>query len=165
MSADANRALIERLYTALDRADGETMSACYADDANFEDPAFGKLHGEQIGAMWRMLTSRATDLSVSLRSHDGDDESGSANWVATYIFTSTGQPVTNDVQASFRFDDGLIVDHVDKFDFRRWASQAFGKAAGNAVALLPPLRARARRTAAEQLAEFMAAEERPPDTV
>ena len=158
MSAETNRALIERLYDALDRGDGETMSACYAPDAGFEDPAFGKLHGDQIGGMWRMLTSRATDLSVELRSHDADENSGSANWVATYTFTSTGRPVVNDIQASFQFDGGLIVDHLDEFDFRRWASQALGTVSGNAVALLPPLRARARRTAAEQLAEFLASE-------
>src|SRR3954453_2191459 len=114
--------------------------------------------------MWRLLTSRAPDLSVELRSHDADEDSGSANWVATYTFTSTGRPVVNDVQATFQFDGGLIVDHVDEFDFGGGASQAFGKAAGNAVALLPPLRARARRTASEQLAEFMAAEERPRET-
>jgi ketosteroid isomerase-like protein len=158
VSADANRVLIERLYDALDRGDGETMSACYAPDANFEDPAFGKLHGDQIGGMWRMLTSRATNLSVELRSHDADEESGSANWVATYTFTSTGRPVVNDVQAKFEFDNGLIVDHLDEFDFRRWASQAFGRLPGNAIALLPPLRARARHTADAQLAEYLANE-------
>src|SRR3954469_16691298 len=116
MAASENRALIERLYGALDRGDGQAMSACYAPDASFEDPAFGKLHGEQIGGMWRMLTSRATDLSVELRSHDADESTGSANWVATYTFTSTGRQVVNDIQASFRFDGDLIVDHLDEFD-------------------------------------------------
>ena len=162
MSADANRALIERLYDALDRGDGETMSACYAPDASFEDPAFGRLHGEQIGGMWRMLTARATDLSVELRSREADADTGSANWVATYTFTATGRPVVNDVQASFRFADGLIVDHLDQFSFRRWASQAFGPG-GNAIALLPPLRTRARRTALAQLADYMADEDRTRD--
>jgi len=157
VSAEANRALIERLYDALDRGDGETMTACYAEDARFEDPAFGELHGDQIGAMWRMLTSRATDLSVELPSHDADEESGNANWVATYTFTATGRRVVNDIQARFEFRDGLIVDHLDQFSFRRWASQAFGPG-GNAIALLPPLRARARRTALAQLTEFMASE-------
>src|SRR5688500_1650905 len=118
------------------------MSDCYAPDARFEDPAFGELHGDQIGGMWRMLTARATDLSVELRSHEADEATGSANWVATYTFTATGRPVVNDVQAGFRFRDGLIVEHDDEFSFRRWAAQAFGPA-GNAIALLPPLRMRA----------------------
>jgi ketosteroid isomerase-like protein len=157
VSAAENRAVIERLYDALDRGDGETMGACYAPDARFRDPAFGELNGEQIGGMWRMLTSRATDLDVELRSHDADEERGSANWVATYTFTATGRSVLNDIQARFRFRDGLIVEHYDEFSFRRWASQAFGPA-GNAIALLPPLRMRARRTAAKQLADYLAEE-------
>ena len=34
---------IKRLYDALDRHDGDGAAACYADDAVFEDPAFGRL--------------------------------------------------------------------------------------------------------------------------
>jgi ketosteroid isomerase-like protein len=158
MSAADNRALIERFYDALDRTDGAAMAACYAPDAHFRDPAFGDLHGDEVGGMWRMLTSRATDLSIELRSHEADEESGSANWVATYTFTATGRPVVNDIQASFRFRDGLIADHVDEFDFGRWARQALGPG-GIAVALLPPLRKRATRTARRQLADFMSHEQ------
>jgi len=67
--ADAeNQALIERLYDGLDRKDGAAMTACYAPGATFEDPAFGELHGDDIGAMWRMLPPRATDLSAELPS-------------------------------------------------------------------------------------------------
>src|SRR6266511_3882427 len=49
MSADQNRELIERLYAALDRADGDAMAACYAPDARFSDPAFGELQRERAG--------------------------------------------------------------------------------------------------------------------
>ncbi len=102
--------------------------------------------------MWRMLTGRATDLKIELGEHEADAESGSAHWVANYTF-STGRPVVNDIQARFRFADGLIVDHVDEFDFRRWAKQALG-ASGNLVAVLPPLRSKARAKALDQLATF-----------
>ena len=152
MSAEANRELIERFYAAFDEGNGAAMTACYAPDAHFRDPAFGDLHGEQVGAMWRMLTGRAEDLRVELREHDADESSGSAHWIARYTF-STGRPVVNDINASFRFDDGLIVDHVDEFDFRRWAKQALGPS-GNLVALLPPLRKKARAKALDQLAAY-----------
>ena len=157
MSAEANRELIRRLYDALDRCDGEAMTACYAPDAHFRDPAFGDLHSDQVGGMWRMLTSRATDLSVELRDHDADEESGSANWVATYTFGATGRHVVNDIAATFRFSDGLIAEHVDDFSFLNWARQALGPG-GVAVALVPPLRARARKTALRQLADFLSEE-------
>jgi ketosteroid isomerase-like protein len=152
MSADANRALIERFYAAFGECNGSAMTACYATGAHFRDPAFGDLEGEEIGAMWRMLTGRATDLKIELREHDADEDSGTAHWIARYTF-STGRPVVNDIQASFRFADGLIVDHVDEFDFRSWAKQALGPS-GHLVALLPPLRSKARAKALDQLAAF-----------
>ncbi len=70
MSADANRELIERFYEAFGRCDGAAMSACYAPGAHFRDPAFGDLEGDEIGAMWRMLTARATDLKIELHEHE-----------------------------------------------------------------------------------------------
>jgi ketosteroid isomerase-like protein len=153
MSAAANKATIERLYAAFGQCNGAAMTACYAPDAHFRDPAFGDLEGEEVGAMWRMLTNRATDLEIELREYEADEEAGSAHWIASYTF-STGRPVVNDVQAHFRFTkDGKIAEHVDEFDFRNWAKQALGPS-GHLVALLPPLRSKARARALEQLATF-----------
>ncbi len=129
------------------------MTACYAPGAHFRDPAFGDLEGDDIGAMWRMLTGRAKDLKIELREHDAGEDSGSAHWIARYTF-STGRPVVNDIEASFRFaEDGRITDHVDEFDFRNWAKQALGPS-GHLVALLPPLRAKARAKALDQLESY-----------
>ena len=153
MPADANRATIERFYAAFGQCNGAAMTACYAPGAHFKDPAFGDLEGDDIGSMWRMLTGRATDLKIELHEHEAGDDTGSAHWIARYTF-STGRAVVNDIQASFRFDDaGLIVDHVDVFDFRKWAKQALGPM-GNLVAVLPPLRGKARAKALDQLAAF-----------
>jgi ketosteroid isomerase-like protein len=153
MGGDANRETIERFYEAFGQCNGSAMTACYAPDAHFRDPAFGDLHGADIGAMWRMLTNRATDLKIELYEHEVDETSGTAHWIARYTF-STGRPVVNDIQASFRFiENGLIADHIDDFDFHRWASQALGFS-GHLVALLPPLRSKARAKALDQLEAF-----------
>jgi ketosteroid isomerase-like protein len=153
MSAEANRATIERFYEAFGQCNGAAMTACYTADAHFSDPAFGDLEGEEVGAMWRMLTGRATDLEIELHEHEAGEETGSAHWIARYTF-STGRPVVNDVRARFRFaPDGRIADHVDEFDFRAWAKQALGPS-GHLVALLPPLRSKARAKAREQLTTF-----------
>ena len=152
MGTEANQATIERFYEAFGQCNGAAMTACYAPDAHFRDPAFGDLEGEEVGAMWRMLTGRAADLKIELHEHEADEQTGSAHWIARYTF-SAGPPVVNDIQASFRFADGLIADHVDEFDFRNWAKQALGPT-GHLVALLPPLRSKARAKALEQLAAF-----------
>jgi ketosteroid isomerase-like protein len=151
--AEENRGLIERLYGALDRADGAAMTACYAPDARFSDPAFGELRGEEIGRMWRMLASRSTDLDVELAEREGDDEQGSARWIATYTFR-TGRPVRNEIRASFRFRDGKIVEHVDRFPFHRWARQALGPPGW--LLGLWPLRLLIRRRARADLSRFRA---------
>src|SRR5687767_11568265 len=102
------------------------MAACYAPEATFDDPAFPGLKGDQPGAMWRMLTGRSKDLEIQLVEHEADDERGSAHWLADYTFGQTGRKVHNDVKASFRFENGLIAEHKDSFDFWAWSRQALG---------------------------------------
>jgi ketosteroid isomerase-like protein len=153
--SEQHRELIRALYEALDRADGESMAACYAPDARFEDPAFGDLRGDEVGAMWRMLTSRATDLEVDLVEHDADEDTGSAHWIARYTFARTGRHVTNDGRASFRFGGGKIAEHTDRFDFHAWSRQALGTP-GLLFGWTPLLRAAVRRRARRDLERFMA---------
>jgi SnoaL-like domain len=141
---------IERFYAAFDRCDGDAMAACYAPGAHFSDPVFTDLDGDEPGAMWRMLTSQATDLRVELLEHTAD----SARWRAHYTFSQTGRPVVNDVRARFRFDaDGLIADHRDEFSFHRWARQALGPP-GLLLGWTPLLRNKVRRSAAASLERF-----------
>ena len=153
--AGPNDALIEHFYAAFARSDGAAMAACYGPSVHFRDPAFGDLEGSDVGAMWRMLTGSARDFRLELLEHDSDLASGTAHWRARYTFSQTGRPVVNDVQATFRFEDGLIVDHVDEFDFRRWASQALGlrgRLLGGTSFLRRTVQARAR----SRLAAFVA---------
>lgn len=121
-----NNALIARFYEAFNRLDAEAMAACYTDDVLFSDPVFGELRGQQAGDMWRMLTSRAKDFSLTFDSVRADERSGAAHWVATYLFSQTGNTVVNDIQARFVFRDGKIAEHHDQFDLWRWSRQALG---------------------------------------
>jgi ketosteroid isomerase-like protein len=146
--------LIERFYAAFDRRDGEAMAACYAPDARFSDPVFGWLDAEQTGAMWQMLTASAEDLRVELVEHASDGATGSARWIARYTFSRTGRPVVNEVRAKFKFVDGLIAEHVDKFSFYRWSRQALGRT-GTVLGWTPQLRLRVHRDARGRLARWM----------
>lgn len=121
-----NTELIERFYTAFQRRDAETMVACYADDAVFSDPAFGELRGEEVRDMWRLLVARAQDLSLTFEGVDADDTNGRAHWTASYVFSQTGRPVVNRIDARFVFHDGRIVEHRDTFDLWSWMRQAMG---------------------------------------
>ncbi|MEV4420189.1 nuclear transport factor 2 family protein [Patulibacter sp. NPDC049589] len=149
-----NAALIARFYAALDRGDAAEMGRCYAPDATFTDPFFRGLRGPEVPGMWDMLTRAATEMTVVADEIEADEAAGSAHWVATYPFSRTGRTVVNDIRARFRFRDGLIVEHVDRFDARRWGAQAFGPA-GNLL-VLPPARAVFSRGARKRLAAHLA---------
>lgn len=155
-AAQRNEATIRRLYDGLSRHDGETMASCYAPDAAFSDPVFNDLKGDQAADMWRMLTSRATDLKVEVPEAKADDEAGAARWIATYTFGATGKHVTNDVRSDFRFDSrGLITSQQDDFSFWRWSRQALGLP-GAILGWSPLLRSKVRANAAAELARFRA---------
>ncbi len=149
-----NDALIERFYEAFSRLDGNAMAACYAPNSRFSDPVFPALHGEEPGAMWKMLTGRAQDLTVALVEHDADVHRGSAHWLADYTF-STGRRVHNDVRARFRFEGGLIAEHDDTFSFPSWSRQALGPV-GLALGWTPMLRSKVQREARAGLDKFLA---------
>lgn len=154
-AAHPNAALIERFYAALGRRDAEAMIACYAPDATFRDPAFGTLDAAGVAAMWRMLCAKGKDLEVVATDIDADDASGRAHWVARYTYSGTGRKVSNAIDAAFRFRDGLIVEHRDSFDLRRWMAQAIGLK-GMLLGWLPPVQAAVRAQAAKALAEWRA---------
>lgn len=146
--------LIQRFYAAFAARDGDTMAACYGPNATFSDPVFTGLKGDEPGAMWRMLTSRATDLEVELVEHGAQGDKGSARWIARYTFKQTGRHVVNDVRSEFRFVDGLIADQLDSFSFHAWAKQALGPV-GLLLGWAPPVRAGVSRKARAGLDEFM----------
>ena len=121
----SNAALIEQFYRALCKRDSAAMAACYHPEVHFSDEAFD-LHGHDAALMWQMLCSRGRDMQVEYSQVVADDNIGSAHWEARYTFSTTGRAVHNIIDARFGFRDGLIVRHVDRFNFWRWSRQALG---------------------------------------
>lgn len=121
-----NKEVIKTFYTAFAKLDYKTMQACYDDNAIFNDPVFGILHGEQIRTMWKMLCTNAKNFSLQFDDINADDEYGTCSWIANYTFSKTGRSVINKVKAHMRFVDGKIAEHTDQFDLYKWSRQAFG---------------------------------------
>ncbi len=144
--------LVDRFYRGLAEGDGEKMAACYSDDVVFEDPAFGELCGEDARDMWRMLCERSSDLSVRHTVLTSTETTATVNWIANYTF-STGRSVRNDITATMRVADGLIVDHRDVFDLWAWCRQALG-IPGLVLGWSPPMQRKVRSTARENLERF-----------
>jgi ketosteroid isomerase-like protein len=155
MSAE-NAQVITRFYQAFQRLDAEEMGRCYAPDVRFTDPAFGTLSGGDAVDMWRMLTTRARNFSLTFSNVQADAQGGSADWEATYLFSQTGRTVVNRIRASFVVRNGLIVEHRDHFDMWRWAAQALG-IKGVLLGWTPLLKNTVRRQARNGLRQFQAA--------
>jgi ketosteroid isomerase-like protein len=117
---------ITKFYEAFSKKDWETMQACYHNDVVFEDPAFGKLEGNDAKKMWKMLVSQGKDMGMRFSDVKENDTAGSAYWEADYTFSATKRKVKNKVHASFELKDGLIIKHTDDFNLRTWAKQAMG---------------------------------------
>ncbi|MCG4451874.1 nuclear transport factor 2 family protein [Pseudomonas sp. MMS21-TM103] len=150
-----NAELISRFYQAFQQRDAEAMASCYAEEVRFSDPVFEDLRGREAADMWRMLTARAQNFSLTFDHVQADERQGRAQWVATYLFSQTGNSVVNRIEAHFVFRDGTIVEHRDHFDLWRWARQALGMK-GLLLGWAPPVQRAIRRQAAKGLAQFRA---------
>lgn len=118
--------LIEKFYSSFAKLDADAMVSCYHEQIRFTDPAFVDLEPHEARGMWRMLCARAKDLSIEFSDVKADGDRGSAHWEAHYTFSATGRKVHNIIDAEFRFADGKIIEHTDRFDFARWTRQALG---------------------------------------
>jgi ketosteroid isomerase-like protein len=147
-----NAELIDRFYRAFTQADWATMGGCYHPNVRFTDEVFD-LSGPTAAMMWRMLCTNGRDLQLEYRDVSGDASRGKAHWEARYTFSATGRKVHNVIDASFEFRDGLIVRHIDRFDFWRWSRQALG-GMGLLLGWSDLLHNKVRKKAARSLASF-----------
>ena len=122
-----NAEVIQTFYESFAKCDAEAMVACYHDKVKFTDPAFGTLSSEDARNMWRMLIERGKkSLKIEFENVAAKNERGSADWIATYLFSQTGRTVINKIHAEFEFREGKIFRHTDSFDLWKWSSQALG---------------------------------------
>jgi ketosteroid isomerase-like protein len=151
----SNEKIIRDFYAAFAQRDAAAMAVCYHDKIIFSDPVFLWLEGDEARAMWKMLNARAQEFSLTLISAEADDQGGTAQWEARYLYSQTGRPVHNKITARFAFRDGLIVRHVDRFNLWRWAAQALGPF-GFMLGWAWPVKALIRKKAKAGLAHYMA---------
>ncbi len=122
-----NKDIITHFYTAFANGNAEEMTKYYHPNATFEDAAFGKLNQKEVVSMWKMLIERSKgNLKIEFKNVFADENSGSATWIATYLFSQTNRNVINVIDAEFEFKDGLILKHTDHFDLYKWSKQALG---------------------------------------
>lgn len=122
-----NQQLIEEFYAGFASGHADTMISCYHEDIRFQDPVFGVLREQEVSDMWHILIEKSKgNLKIEFSDVKAEGNSGSAKWVATYVFSKTNREVVNSIEATFEFKDGLIIKHTDDFDIWKWSRQALG---------------------------------------
>jgi len=122
-----NQNTINKFYSAFQQLDAETMKSCYHEEAIFSDPVFGLLDAEHTTSMWKMLCKNAKDFQLQYHTIELlDEEYATCQWDCSYQFSATGKKVNNRIKAYMKFNDGLIIEHSDAFDFYKWTRMAFG---------------------------------------
>ena len=156
-----NQTMLNNFYAAFAKLDADTMAACYAPDAQFDDEVFSLRGQEQVGGMWRILCA-ATQAKgrdawkLDCSGIEADAATGKAHWQADYRFSATGRLVHNVIDGRFEFNDrGLISRHRDSFDFWSWSRQALGLP-GVLLGWTPILRQKVRAQAAANLQKYLA---------
>ncbi|MHC4822738.1 MAG: nuclear transport factor 2 family protein [Planctomycetota bacterium] len=145
--------LIERFYRAFAARDAGAMATCYDPEVHFRDEVFD-LRGAEVSGMWRMLCANGKDLRIESSDIRLDGEEVSAHWDAWYTFSATGRKVHNSIDARFRFREGRVIEHVDRFDFWSWSRQALG-VSGLLLGWTPFLRNKVQQRAASQLESYL----------
>jgi ketosteroid isomerase-like protein len=148
-------AIAESFYSAFAARDPAAMGAFYGDDAQFSDPVFPALSAGEVRAMWTLLLTSGSDLSVEHQLLSSTETHAVTQWTARYHFSATGLPVVNIVTATMNVADGLIRRHRDYFSFYRWSSQALGLP-GKLLGWSPIIRRKVRGQAAARLKAYMA---------
>lgn len=151
----SNKDLIISFYSAFAERDFEKMNACYHKRILFKDEVF-ELKESEVAAMWHMLCKRGKDLEITFSDVEADKETGSAYWEARYTFSATKRTVHNKIHARFKFKDGKIIEHTDRFNFWRWSAQALG-VPGYLLGWTPIIKNKVRDQAAKSLNAFISA--------
>jgi len=130
------------------------MHSYYHKDAQFTDPVFQNLTYKQTCAMWHMLCERGVDLEINITDVEANDITGSCVWNAHYTFSATGRKVHNIISADFTFQEGKIINHVDRFNLHRWMGMALGMK-GKILGWFGPVQEKVRDQAGKGLRKFI----------
>lgn len=121
-----NSAIAVDFYSAFQDKDALKMASLYHVNVEFEDPAFGKLKGDEVGAMWKMLCERSSDLTIKFELIASKENQIDVKWIASYSFGKSKRKVINSIVATLSFEDGKIIKHKDVFNLYKWSRQALG---------------------------------------
>jgi len=123
---NSNEELLFKFYSAFQTRDKKSMLECYHDEVEFRDPVYGIVKGVAAKAMWLMILERGNELKIEFRNVSANENEGRVDWTAYYTYSKTDRQIVNRIHATFKFKDGKIIFHRDRYSVWRWAGMALG---------------------------------------
>ena len=120
-----NEKTIHQFFKALENRDYKTMQNCYEKSAVYNNQVMGLLDFGSTKAMWQQMCTSLTNLETSYTTiQELDEEYATCLWEEQYI--NNGKLISKKNKAYFRFENGLIIEHTDGFNFYDWCKQTKG---------------------------------------
>jgi len=120
-----NEKTIHQFFQALANRDYITVQSCYSNHAVYNNSVMGLLDTDTTKAMWHLLCTGLLDLQTSYSAiQELDEEYATCLWEEKY--TDKGNWIHKKNKAYFRFENGLIIEHTDGFNFYDWCKQTYG---------------------------------------
>ncbi|MDF1666876.1 MAG: nuclear transport factor 2 family protein [Planctomycetota bacterium] len=123
----------ETFYKSLVAKDIAGIRSVLSPKAEFSDPAYPHLKGNDVQSMWHLITE-SDPLSIEYKIYKVEGSTVYGGWVADYELF--GRPIHNVIKSKITVKDGKIVFHKDSFDFDRWSEQALPSFANKGLGLL-----------------------------
>ncbi len=120
-----NETTIHLFFQSLEKRDYKTLQACYGKNAVYNNPVMGLLDTETTNAMWQLVCTCIPDLKTSYTDiQELDEEYATCLWEENY--SDNKNLIYKKNKAYFRFENGLIIEHTDGFNFYVWCRQTYG---------------------------------------
>jgi len=101
-----------------------------------------------------MFCINGKDLQLTFSNVISDENSGSAEWIATYTFSKLTKKVRNKIKTKFVFENGKIIKYNDSFSYYKWSFQALSMA-GILLSWTPFLKNKVKNNAKKNLNSFL----------
>jgi len=121
---DPHSLLLVKYLQAIKEQDLKTISSCFHEEAEFYEPAYGKLTGPKIAAWWTFFFAQAKEFHSEFDSLKVNGDKATVHSEHWYYWNATGAGVHNLVESEFDFKDGKIFRQIDNYNLNAWAFQA-----------------------------------------
>ncbi len=117
--------IVNTFYEALNKGDIKTIRQLYHPEAVYKSEMF-TLKGQEVFALWYTASQPEMNLKVECTSLKEVNNEVHTTWNISYQLSVVNRTVKLSEIGLFRFKDGKIIFHQDKYSFYSWCKQTFG---------------------------------------